>query len=146
MPEDCWTYKPKDSEWALVEIICHLRDVDKEINLPRIQTILAEDNPFLPAIDSDAWAKERNYINQNGLKALQDFNQVRISILDILAQLNQSVWSKPTRHTLFGPTQFSEIIRFIAGHDRLHIRQLTQHYQGIGAEVQLWDISQKSLN
>jgi hypothetical protein len=32
-------------------------------------------------------------------------------------------WERKARHAIFGPTNFLEIISFIADHDRMHIQQ-----------------------
>ena len=39
----------------MTEIICHLRDVEREVNLPRIRRVLAEQNPFLVGEVTDVW-------------------------------------------------------------------------------------------
>ncbi|MGD8458543.1 MAG: HAD family hydrolase, partial [Anaerolineales bacterium] len=54
-----WKTHNNDNEWGSTEILCHLRDVDQEIYLPRIISILIEDNPFIEAVDADQWAEER---------------------------------------------------------------------------------------
>ena len=82
-----WTENPQPGEWSFTEILCHFRDVDNEINLPRIHKVLNEANPFLPGIDSDKWAEERLYYCQNGNEALRDFTASRIQLLDILDDL-----------------------------------------------------------
>jgi hypothetical protein len=37
--------------------------------------------------------------------------------------LNPDVWSREARHAIFGPTNFMEIVGFMADHDRMHIQQ-----------------------
>lgn len=116
--------KPKANEWCITEVICHLRDVDKEINLPRIKCLITEDNPFLPGVDSDQWAIERDYFHQDGRKALNDFMINRIELLDLLGQLKPEDWNRTARHAIFGPTNLKELVSISAGHDRLHIHQI----------------------
>ncbi len=48
-----WTRKIDKTEWSINEILCHLRDLDQEINLVRMQTILEEHKPFIAGIESD---------------------------------------------------------------------------------------------
>lgn len=123
LPLETWNICPADDEWNLTEIACHLRDVEQEINLPRLQMIEKEENPFIPGIDSDIWAKEREYKSQDGPTALREFVSTRIETMDLLANLSPDDWQRPAQHAIFGPTDLSEIASFIAGHDRLHIRQ-----------------------
>jgi len=118
-----WVEHPQPGEWSFTEILCHLRDVDIDVNLPRIDKVLNEFNPFLPGIDSDKWAEERLYYCQNGLEALRDFTSSRIQLLDLLDGLKPEEWNRPARHAIFGPTSLKELVSIIVGHDRLHVQQ-----------------------
>jgi HAD superfamily hydrolase (TIGR01549 family) len=77
-------YQSIPEEWSLTEIICHLRDTEKEVNLERIQVILAEDDPFLAAQYTDSWADRRRYNEQVFDEALTQFMSARLEVLDIL--------------------------------------------------------------
>jgi len=132
-----WTKHPRPGEWSFTEILCHFRDVDAEVNLPRIVSVLQESNPFIAGIDTDQWAEERLYFCQNGREALNDFISSRIQLLDILDDLKPDDWTRPARHAIFGPTILKELISIIVGHDRLHIRQ---------AHTSLGEVLQLSVN
>ncbi|MEW6092612.1 MAG: DinB family protein [Chloroflexota bacterium] len=118
-----WASRPGPEEWCPTEILCHLRDVDAEVNLPRIEKLLGEDNPFLPGVVSDDWAHVRNYAAQDGRLALADFVEARKRLIGLLGG-DQSHWSRPARHAIFGPTTLLELAGFMAGHDRAHIQQI----------------------
>lgn len=120
---DVWRRRPAPSEWNLTEITCHLRDLEQELNIPRLQRILTEDNPFLPAEMADSWAEERKYTTQSGQQALVDFILARKTTIAMLAGLGFE-WSRPARHSIFGPTTLQEMVGFVAAHDRTHIQQL----------------------
>lgn len=122
--EEAWAIRPRPEAWALTEILCHLRDVEAEINLPRLQKVIDENNPFLPGIDSDKWAEERAYIRQDGAGALGQFSTARQKTLGILAKLKNQAWERPIRHAIFGPTRLRELVNIMAGHDRIHVRQI----------------------
>lgn len=119
-----WNLRPQPDEWSPAEIFCHLRDVEREVNLPRMKKVLAENNPFIPGQDTDAWAVERSYQIQNGEMALNSFISSRIQLIEMIAQLDEEEWQRSARHAIFGPTKLQELVRIITGHDRLHIRQL----------------------
>jgi FMN phosphatase YigB (HAD superfamily) len=119
-----WVRHPADGAWALNETICHLRDVELEVHLPRIQQILASDNPYWKGIDTDAWAQERAYARQDGPSGLKAFIRARRRTLDLLRPLAPEDWQRPGRHTIFGPTDLLELAQIIAAHDRQHIRQV----------------------
>ncbi len=118
--------RPQPNEWAPTEILCHLRDVENEVNLPRLQQILQETNPFIAARDTDRWAEQRLYLQQDGLEALKLFIANRIRLLENLEQLSSSDWQRSVRHAIFGPTTLFELVQFMADHDRLHIQQFVQ--------------------
>lgn len=118
-----WLNRPDPREWSLTEIFCHLRDVEREVNLPRIQRVMQEENPFLPGQVTDQWAEERHYQQQDGLQALEDFMLARIEVIHMLEGLSESQWSLPARHAIFGPTTLKELVSFITTHDRSHVQQ-----------------------
>ena len=123
LPAQSWTSSSSPSEWCLTEIICHLRDVEREVNLARIRGILAEENPFLVGQVTDVWVKERHCAEQDGPQALSDFISARKEVLGLLAGLDGE-WSRPARHAIFGPSTLRELVGFIVGHDRAHIQQV----------------------
>ncbi len=119
-----WAARPGESEWSAGEILCHLRDVDAEINLPRFERIVRGENPFLPGINSDVWAVERDYAQYDGPAALNEFLAARKRILALLEGLDDSGWNLPARHAIFGPTTLLELVSFTVTHDRNHIQQV----------------------
>jgi len=115
--------RPVAKEWSLTEIICHLRDTELEINLPRLHMMLELDEPFIPARNTDDWAEERRYNTQDIWQALQDFATARVRTIEVLHGLTIE-WGRKARHAIFGPTDLLELVKFMAEHDKLHIRQI----------------------
>lgn len=126
LPLELWKIRDRPDEWCLLEIICHLRDIDREVNKPRLQKVLNEIDPFIPGVDTDPWAQERGYYDQNGLKALQQFIISRLAMLDMLEAVKAEEWQRPARHAFLGRTALAELVNIVAQHDRLHIRQIHQ--------------------
>ena len=121
---EAWRRRPEPEEWSAGEILCHLRDVELEVNLPRLQRILTEQDPFLSAVDPDRWAEPRGYHQQAGAEALMRFTKARMELVGMLEDLKPETWGKPARHSLLGPTRLSEIYSVAAEHDLLHLAQL----------------------
>jgi FMN phosphatase YigB (HAD superfamily) len=121
-----WSQRPRAGEWSIKEICCHLRDVEIEVNLPRLHKVISEHNPFLSGEDTDRWAEERQYIQQEGPLAKREFTVARIRTLRLLEGLEEPEWQRPGRHAIFGPTHIQELVSIIAGHDRAHLRQVHQ--------------------
>jgi FMN phosphatase YigB (HAD superfamily) len=116
--------RPAPGEWSPGEVLCHLRDVDLEVNLPRIQKIVNERNPFLSGQDTDPWAETRKYYLQDGMQALIAFTKTRLQVLGLLENLTPEDWNRQARHAIFGPTNLRELVNIITGHDILHVQQV----------------------
>ena len=124
LTDDEWKRRPAVGEWAPVEIACHLRDVELEVNLPRLAAFSATESPHLTALDTDAWADERDYLSQSGPEALSDFLEARVALLQELEILTENEWDKPALHSLLGPTSLLELMGIATDHDLLHLAQM----------------------
>ncbi len=126
---EAWMHEPTPDDWALAEIVCHLRDTEREVHHAQIDIFRNEEQPFVPRPDAAVWAKQRNYLNENGPAAISDFSAARLETLHRLQGMEPQVWHRPARHAIFGPTNFREVVGFMADHDRLHIQQAWQTLQ-----------------
>lgn len=118
-----WKLKPASSEWTLTELVCHLRDTEREIHHMQLRLFNGQDEPFIPRPDTGIWANQRDYLHEDGLSALREFADARRLTLEILKNTPDAEWDRKARHAIFGPTNFCEVAGFIADHDRLHIQQ-----------------------
>ena len=121
--EEQWKHAPSSQDWALNEIICHLRDTDREIHQMQLQLMLSREDAFIPRPDTTVWASERDYLHENGVDALREFASVRMETLALMESVDAKTWSRKARHAIFGPTNFLEVSGFMADHDRMHIQQ-----------------------
>ena len=117
------SHQPAPDDWALIEVLCHLRDTEREIHRLQLDVLLNDANPFVPRPDGAVWAKERKYLDENGVVALSEFTSARVEMLNQLKSLDRKVWSRKARHAIFGPTSFMEVVGFMADHDRMHVQQ-----------------------
>ena len=124
LPEAAWQRRPSSGEWSLTELICHLRDVEQEVNLPRLRSVVETDTPFVAGADTDPWATERDYQAQDGPQALRDFIAARREAAHYLRRQPNTIWTRTARHAIFGPTQLFEIVGWILDHDRIHLDQM----------------------
>jgi hypothetical protein len=120
--QQCRT-EPTPEDWAMNEIICHLRDTEREIHQLQLNLMIERESAFIPRPDSSVWANEREYLNVDGMAALSEFADARIGNLKTLKSLSKEIWSRSARHAIFGPTNFLEVTSFMADHDRLHVQQ-----------------------
>ena len=120
---DDWKRKLSASEWTLTELICHLRDTEREVHLMQLKLFSDKDEPFIPRPDTSVWASQRDYLHEDGPTALREFNDARLATLEILYSTPAEGWGRKARHAIFGPTDFREVAGFMADHDRMHIHQ-----------------------
>jgi FMN phosphatase YigB (HAD superfamily) len=131
LSDEAWRHEPTLDDWAMNEIICHLRDTEREIHQLQLKLLLERDGAFIPRPDTGIWANEREYLNVNGMTALSEFTAERLDMLKTLKVQSDEMWSRKARHAIFGPTNFLEVLSFIADHDRLHIQQAWKTLQSI---------------
>jgi FMN phosphatase YigB (HAD superfamily) len=135
LPEAIWNASPQPGEWSLTEIACHLRDVEREVNLTRARRMLAESNPFLSGEDTDPWAEARGYRFQDGPEALGQFMAERLGLISLLENMPPDCWQAPARHAIFGPTTLQELVGIQAAHDRAHIQQVHQVLKAVSPQA-----------
>jgi hypothetical protein len=119
MPAARWSTRPSAEAFSLVEQACHLRDLEREGYLVRVQRILAESHPGLEGFDGAAVAAARDYRSQDAQAAVQDFASSRAQTTELLAGA--------TRHELdrtasFGGKRISlrDLVAMMLEHDAEH--------------------------
>jgi FMN phosphatase YigB (HAD superfamily) len=118
-----WSRKTTHDDWSLTELICHLRDTEREIHHMQINLFNEQDEPFIPRPDTGVWASQRDYLHEDGGLALKEFNEARGETIRLLKNIKVENWKRKARHAIFGPTNFLEVANFITDHDRMHIQQ-----------------------
>jgi FMN phosphatase YigB (HAD superfamily) len=132
LPDEAWRARPSPGEWSLTELVCHLRDVEREVNRPRQRAVVESDNPFVAGADTDPWAVERDYQSQSGPEALAAFSAARQEAAGYLAAQPEAVWARTARHAILGPTRLSEIVGVVLDHDLIHLEQVRASRQRLG--------------
>jgi hypothetical protein len=123
LTEEQWRHEPTREDWAMNELVCHLRDTELEIHQMQLNLMIEREGAFIPRPESGVWANEREYLNVAGKTALTEFAHARVETLKTLKGLDDTIWSRSARHAIFGPTHFLEVTSFMADHDRLHVQQ-----------------------
>jgi HAD superfamily hydrolase (TIGR01549 family) len=119
-----WEQQPAPDEWSIMQIVCHLLESERTVQRLRLQHILAEDNPFIVAPHTPSRPKEAVACERDGMKAARAFAQERQQTIEWLRNLEPNDWTRPARHSVFGPTTLLKMAHCTAQHDRLHLYQL----------------------
>ena len=125
LDEETLRWRPIPNKWSIKEIMCHLRDMEREAYLGRYTRILTEANPSLPNVDQDRIAFETDYINQDMNAALAEFKNLRSQTVRTLDGAPVEAWSRGGTHETDGPMTLEQLVlRQIKGNDLNHLVQI----------------------
>lgn len=128
-----WTGIPSEPLTAL-EQVCHVRDIEIEGYQRRIQRTLAEDNPLLPSIDTEALARDRRYGEDDAAAALAAFRAARAGTLRAIASLSPQALERRATFEGYGPVTLRSLIHYLCSHDQQHLAGLQWLLGKIGAQ------------
>lgn len=123
------TRRPDPKNWAPVEVLCHLRDIE-ETFLGRFETILAQDDPKFLAVDPDRWATERQYLRNDAGEAVAAFRKRRQESLAWLRRLTPDQFERGGIHATRGRLTIDNFLTMLAWHDDNHLDQLKRGLEG----------------
>ena len=134
-PDIDWLGESQSNEWSLTEVLCHLRDVEREVHQTRVKALIEEDGAFLPGAVADAWVIEREYYRQDGPTALRDFVDARADTLRNLRALDDHLFKRQGQHAFFGPTTLHELVYLMVQHDEAHMEQILKLLKQEGGDL-----------
>jgi len=128
-PDEMFRWYPAEGEWSARNVISHLADYEVEQIQAPLNRIASEEDPFL-RVDYDPTAYPKLCKSVPTQYALEEFVYNRQETTTWLDTLDSSVWHRPARSSVFGPTNFGEMVKFASEHDRIHLRQILEALQG----------------
>jgi len=117
-------------KWSIRHVVWHLADADLVWGY-RLRMVLAQDRPMLMGFDQDRWAERLRYDQAPVEMALEEFRVLRRSNLRLIAAASPDDLRRVGVHAERGEESVAHMIRLYAGHDLLHLRQLTRIRQAI---------------
>ena len=124
--EALWRRRPAPGRWSALEALCHLRDADRDVFLPRLVRMLAGPHPDIPEVDMTDWESTRAYNDQSPAVVLEEWAEVRRGLLARLAPLGRPDWVRVGIHAARGPYPLAEMVRYWGDHDLAHRRQMAE--------------------
>jgi hypothetical protein len=118
-----WEGVPSEALTA-IEQVCHVRDIEIEGYRDRFERTLAEETPFLPAIDTDALARDRRYGESDAAQALAEFRSARATTLRLLERLTPAQFGRSAVFDGYGPVTLRGLVHFLCSHDQQHLAGL----------------------
>ena len=125
VPKKLLVWTPAPGKWSILEIACHMRDMEQDAYLARYRRILAEDDPVLPDVDGDVYALERDYRSQRAGEALRAWVRLRRECLEVLGAVRGEQWARAGTHETAGRLTLADFLRRQAvGNDLAHLGQI----------------------
>jgi hypothetical protein len=118
-----WEGVPSEPFTAL-EQICHVRDIEIEGYQVRLRRTLEEADPFLPSIDSEAVARERNYGTADAPEVFARFRAARATTLQLLRSVSTAQLERRAVFEGYGPVSLRGLVHFLCSHDQQHLAGL----------------------
>jgi hypothetical protein len=117
--------------WSPHQVAVHLRDVEREAFLPRIESMLKEDKPELAYFDESGWM-ERHYDRDEPLEEILDsFEKARQTMIERLRTADPQGWSREGRHPTQGVKTVQWWFEYSIKHGEEHLRQLAGGQAGL---------------
>jgi DinB family protein len=118
-------WRPTPGKWSILEILCHMRDMEREAYLCRYRRILAEDRPALPDIDGDAYAIENDYMGEDAATVVADWSRLREEALAVLSRVREAEFGRTGIHEGLGVLTIDDYLkRHAIGNDEAHLGQI----------------------
>jgi hypothetical protein len=118
-----WDGVPSEP-FTAIEQVCHVRDIEVEGYQIRFRRTLTEAAPFLPSIDSEPIAKQRNYGEADVARVFADFRAARAETVAMLRALPAESLDRPAEFEGYGPVTLRGLVHFLCSHDQQHLAGL----------------------
>lgn len=117
--------RPNPNSWSILEVTCHLYDLEREDFREHLDFILHRQNERYHVIDPQGWITERKYNEQDFLEMQEKFFAERHKSLAWLQKIADSDWDI-TYTSQYGSVSAGEMLSCWIAHDNLHIRQFVE--------------------
>lgn len=122
MTRDCTvadaTTPPKPGEWAMVDVVRHLVEGDRDTLLPRLRRMLAEPRPVF------AVRRPLEHDHSDLATLLDVFERARADVVRILDGIDDAAWSREGVSPSRGPLSVEAYAASTVAHDTEHLRQI----------------------
>lgn len=131
VPEEILRRKPAPAKWSMLEIACHLRDVDS-LFLERSAKMASLDRPQLRLMNQDEVAASLRYNQEDPEGVLRDFRARRAETLALLGALAPQSWKRTGLHPKRGEFSIAAQTDLQVNHDANHLGQIRALRQQFG--------------
>jgi hypothetical protein len=112
-----------EGKWSVRQIVCHLADIEAA-GVIRFRQVIAEDDPVMPGLKGEQWARSLDYDRRKISNALETFRILRAANHELLKSLAQETFDRTGVHGDYGKVSLLDLLRTYAGHVENHVRQV----------------------
>ena len=125
VPRALLVWTPAPGKWSILEIVGHMRDMERDAYLARYRAILSGSRPALADIDPDACAAEGDYRQQRLSAVLRDWRRLRQQTVALLDGVGEGQWALEGVHETDGALGMETLLaRQARGNDLAHLEQI----------------------
>ncbi len=118
--------------WSVLDVLRHCADTEI-VSSYRARMILAHDTPVIEGLDQDLWLSHIQY----GDATVDDY----VELISVLRRMNMKVYSNLDSkalhrfgiHSERGPESMGRMLKMMAGHDEVHIKQIARIRKAVGS-------------
>lgn len=118
-----WDGVPSEPLTA-IEQVCHVRDVEIDGYLIRLQRTLEQVNPFLRSLDTERLARDRAYGSSNVEEAFVAFEQARKRTIALIVGLSPEQFDRVAEFEGYGTVSLRSLVHYLCSHDQQHLAGL----------------------
>lgn len=121
----------REGKWSVQHVVRHLAD-SEVVSGYRFRLIVAHDRPAIAGYDQDLFADRLHYLDGSLAEALGDFDALRGVNVRFLDRLSEADLARVGLHTERGEEPAGRLMRLMAGHDLVHLRQIARIREALG--------------
>jgi hypothetical protein len=126
LPREMWDFKPSPDVWSVREIVIHMPDSEASAFV-RCRKIIAQSGSTVEVYDQDDWCRTLDYRRRSVENALTLFRALRVSTVEVLRTVDDSVWGNYVNHPEDGKVTLRRWLEMYDLHATRHIEQMRRN-------------------
>lgn len=126
LPVTLHTWHPTPDDWSINEVVGHLIAADQVAFAGRIQHMITQDHPTIPAIDVNQIARERQDDQRDLMELLDEFTENRQNHARLVRSLTEEKLARTGFYVKYGDFRVADFVYEWAYHDHAHVQQIME--------------------
>lgn len=131
LTDDEARWKPAPGRFSVAEILEHLSHLEGHAYRFKIDLMIGETDPDLPAYDTDHFVAAGQYSGRDPEESFAHFEEQRQDNVDYLRSLDAGFENRTGNHAVRGRITLAHMLNEWACHDLGHIRQVAELVRAI---------------